>query len=133
MKEFWIWRFPSIQDGTFGVMLDDNLPFAVTLEREWADNRKNISCIPNGNYTCRRVDSPRFGNTFEICNVHGRTEILFHKGNIKDDSHGCIILGEQYEPVMGKNGVVSSGKAFEEFLKRTKEIDVFMLHVKWIT
>lgn len=49
-----------------------------------------------------------------------------------DDSHGCTILGEQYEPIMGKNGVVSSGKAFDEFLKRTKEIDEFLLHVRWI-
>ena len=132
MKEFWLWRFPSIQDGTFGVMLDDNLPFAVTLEREWIFNQKGVSCIPNGNYTCRRVDSPKFGNTFEVTNVLNRSEILFHKGNIRDDSHGCIILGEQYEPIMGKNGVVSSGKAFEEFLKRTEGIDEFILHVRWI-
>lgn len=131
-KEFWLWRFPSIQDGTFGVMLDDNLPFCVTIEREWLNNGKSVSCIPDGNYTCRRVDSPKFGNTFKVTNVLKRSEILFHKGNIKDDSHGCIILGEQYEPVMGKNGVISSGKAFEEFLKRTQEINEFLFHVKWI-
>ena len=133
MKEFNLVRVSSIKDGVFGVLMDWNVPFAVTLEREWLDNRKNISCIPNGNYTCRRVDSPKFGDTFEVTNVLNRSEILFHKGNIMMDSHGCIILGEQYEPVMGKNGVVSSGKAFEEFLKRTKEIDEFSLFIKWIT
>ncbi len=132
MKEFWLWRFPSIKDGTFGVMLDDNLPFCVTLERPWVYNQKEISCIPDGNYTCRRIDSLKFGNTFEVTNILGRSEILFHKGNIAEDSHGCIILGEQYEPIMGKNGVVSSGKAFEEFLKRTEEIDEFSFHVRWI-
>ena len=132
MKEMWLWRFPSIADGTFGVMLDNSLPFCVTLEREWIYNKKGISCIPDGEYICRRVNSPRFGNTFEVINVYGRTEILFHKGNIEDDSHGCIIVGEQYEPVMGKNGVLSSGKAFEEFLKRTQEINEFSLAIKWI-
>ena len=132
MKEFWLWRFPSIQDGTFGVLLDNSLPFCLTLERSWIFNFKGVSCIPDGNYTCRRVDSPKFGNTFEVTNVLGRSEILFHKGNLMMDSHGCIILGEQYEPIMGKNGVVSSGKAFEEFLKRTQEIDEFSFCIKWI-
>jgi len=132
VKEMWLWRFPSIVDGTFGVLLDDNLPFCVTLEREWLNNGRGVSCIPDGNYTCRRVDSPKFGNTFEVTNVINRSEILFHKGNVDEDSHGCIILGEQYEPVMGKNGVISSGKAFEEFLQRTQEIDEFSLGIRWI-
>jgi len=138
MKEFWLWRFPSIQDGTFGVLLDDNLPFCLTLELPWVYNQKGISCYPDGDHICRRVQSPRFGNTFEITNIHGRSECLFHKGNIKDDSHGCTVLGEQYEYVfvekrgIGRNGVISTGKAFEEFLKRTEGIDEFSLYVRWI-
>ena len=132
MKEFWLWRFPSIQDGTFGVLLDNSFPFCLTLERSWIFNFKGISCIPDGYYTCRRVDSPKFGNTFEVCNVLGRTEILFHVGNIDEDSHGCIILGEQFEPLNSKNAVLSSGKAFKEFLQRTEGIDEFSFCIKWI-
>lgn len=133
MREFWLWRFQSIPNiGTFGVMLDNNLPFCLSVEREWLNNQKNISCYPDGDYICKWVQSPKFGNTFEITNVPGRSELLFHKGNIFEDSHGCTVLGEQYEPVMGKYGVVSSGKAFEEFLKRTEGVNEFLFHVRWI-
>jgi len=135
-RSFTIIRSPSNEDGTFGMMLDGQSPFCLTLEREWVDNKKGESCIPNGIYLCKRVQSPKFGNTFEICNVPNRTEILFHKGNIEDDSHGCIILGEQFEPIRTyehglKNGVLSSGKAMEEFLERTEGIDEFRLYVAW--
>lgn len=138
MKHFWIWRFPSIREGTFGVFLDDKLPFCLTLERPWLNNERNISCFPDGDYICKRVNSPTFGNTFEITNIPGRSECLFHCGNIMDDSHGCTVLGEQYEYIfvekkgIGRNGVQASGKAFSEFLERTKDIDEFILHVRWI-
>jgi hypothetical protein len=130
-KSFTIIRSPSTEWGTFGMMLDGDLPFCVTLERRWLDNKCGESCILDGQYPCRRVNSPRFGNTFEISNVEGRSEILFHKGNIDDDSHGCVILGEQFEPVLGTNGVISSGKAFIEFLSRTKDVNQFILFILW--
>ncbi len=132
MREMWLWRFPSTKDGTFGVILDGDIPFCVTIERPWLNNQKEVSCYPDGDYTCKRVESPKFGDTFEITNIPNRTLCLFHKGNIMDDTHGCTVLGEQFEPVMGKNGVVSSGKAFEEFLQRTQGINEFLLRVRWI-
>ncbi len=132
MKEMWLWRFPSIEDGTFGVMADGKIPFCVTVERPWLNNQRSVSCYPDGDFICKRVTSPKFGNTFEITGIPNRTLCLFHKGNIMDDSHGCTVLGEQYEPVMGKNGVVSSGKAFNEFLQRTQDIDEFLFRVRWI-
>ena len=120
-----------MEDGTFGMMLDMVTPFCLTLEREWRNNEIGESCIPDGDYTCRRVNSPKFGNTFEVCDVLHRTAILFHKGNLMDDSHGCIILGEQFEPLDGRNAVLSSGKAFSEFIERTKDIDEFKLSIFW--
>jgi hypothetical protein len=48
-----------------------------------------------------------------------------------DDSHGCIILGEQFEPLNGRNAVLSSGKAFNEFIERTKDINEFKLSIFW--
>jgi len=68
--------------GTFGTIQEENQPpFALTLEREWHLNERNISCIPAGNYQCKRVQSPKFGNTFEVKDVPHRSHILFHKGN----------------------------------------------------
>jgi hypothetical protein len=131
-KHMWLWRFPSTIYGTFGVLLDGFIPFCVAIEREWRNNQKNVSCFPDGDYVCQRVLSPKFGDTFEITNIPNRTHCLFHKGNIDDDSHGCVILGEQYESVLDSYGVVSSGKAFKEFLDRTKDMNSFMLHVRWV-
>ena len=118
MKHFELIRISDFYAGTFGVLLEGVEPFCLTLERTWLDNRKGESCIPKGRYICKRIISPKFGETFEVTNVQGRSEILFHKGNIEDDTHGCIVLGEQYEPVLDHYGVAASGKAFSEFMAR---------------
>lgn len=130
MRPFTLIRIADIKDGTFGVLLEDDTPFCVTIEREWLNNQRGISCIPVGEYVCKRVNSPKFGNTFEVMNVPNRTAILFHKGNIDADSHGCIIVGEQFESLGGKTAVLASGKAFTEFLERTQNLIEFKLEIK---
>ena len=123
-------RIAMTEDGTFGVLLDENAPFALTLERPWLDNRSNISCIPEGNYVCRRRFSQKFGATFEVTDVPGRTHILFHKGNIEDDSHGCIIVGEQFENLRGKLAVLASKKGYNEFMGRCENKERFILSIE---
>ena len=127
MRMFRLIRVAQIPDGTFGVLIDNDIPFAVTLERPWVNNERNKSCILPGTYVCKRVDSPRFGDTFEVCDVPGRSHILFHKGNIDDDTHGCILVGEQFEALGDKIAILSSAKAFKEFKMRTQDIDEFSL------
>lgn len=122
-------RIALTENGTFGVLLHKGTPFAVTLERKWEDNQPNISCIPAGNYECKRVRSPTFGNTFEVTNVPGRSHILFHKGNLQDDSHGCILVGEQYGDLWGNPGVLASRKGFSEFLEKLADVDSFRLTI----
>ncbi len=131
MKWFTIYRAPSTQSGTFGMILDEKIPFALTVERPWLNNEKGKSCIPADEYICKRVVSPKFGDTFEITNVPNRDHILFHKGNIMDDSHGCVVTGEQFEYLDGKPAVIASGKAFSEFHERLKGINEFRLSIKW--
>lgn len=91
------------------------------------DNQQNISCIPAGTYICKRVISPKFGETFEVTYVPGRSHILFHKGNLAEDTHGCIIVGEYFDPLYGEHAVLSSGKAFKEFFAILDGIDEFTL------
>ena len=131
MKIFHLIRIAFTESGTFGVFLDEGIPFCVTLERPWKNNQRNISCIPGGQYTCERVQSEKFGNTFEVKNVPGRSLIRFHSGNIDDDSHGCILLGEMFEPMFGEKAIKNPipGKAMREFLERTKDIDSFILRI----
>lgn len=130
MMQVLLQRTHGRADGTFGVLSIDGLPICVTLERQWLDNAKGKSCIPAGRYIARRVQSPKFGNTFEVTGVPNRDAILFHGGNIDDDSHGCILVGEQFN--IWKDGtcsIASSRIALAEFLQRTAAVNEFQLEV----
>lgn len=126
-------------DGTFGVLITNNTPFALTVERQWLDNMRGVSCIPEGEYTVMRCvaspeygykNSPRFGDTFNVIDVPNRSHILFHKGNIDDDSHGCIIVGEQFGKLDGDTAVLSSRQGFGEFMSILKGHNSFELTIK---
>jgi len=123
-------RIAHTDEGTFGVLIDTyGTPFALTIERPWLNNRSGESCIPTGTYTCRRVQSPHFGDTFEVMDVPGRSHILFHKGNLMEDSHGCIIVGEQFGRLDGKAAVLSSKAGYNEFKSMTSSVDSFPLEI----
>lgn len=127
MKSLIIRRIQTGENGTFGALIFESIPFAVTLEREWLDNKSNISCIPSGEYMCERVDSPRFGDTFEVKDVKNRSHILFHKGNLDDDSYGCILIGESFGAVGNSSGIVDSRGGFNEFKAILSDDDQFRL------
>lgn len=122
-------------NGTFGVISeiikDTITPFALTLERQWLDNQKSISCIPTGEYICMRVNSPKFGDTFEICNVPNRDHILFHRGNIDDDSHGCVLVGEQFGTLNGSPSIQASKEGYGEFMNKNTGLSVFGIKIIW--
>ena len=130
LKILVIKRIAMNEDGTFGVLMEGTVPFALTLERPWRNNMRNVSCIPQGIYICEKYTSPKYGETFQVMNVQDRNYILFHKGNIDDDTHGCIIIGEQYESLMGKTAVFASYKGFSEFIEKTKDIQSFKLIIR---
>lgn len=132
MKTMIIKRVITGNQGTFGVIIFENIPFALTLEREWLDNRPSIngvpgSCIPAGEYFCKRVNSPNFGNTFEVKAVPNRSHILFHKGNLDDDTHGCILVGEEFGNIGKRSGVLKSKKGYDEFMAILSHDDEFRL------
>jgi hypothetical protein len=129
-KEIELFRLSNRADGTPGVLLVNTAPICVTLERPWFNNQKGISCIPTGIYICSRVKSPKFGDTFEVTFVTGRSEILFHSGNIDDDSHGCILLGESFNKwTTGQVSIASSKIAFAEFMQELVEQNTFRLTI----
>ena len=65
-------RSPSGEQGTFGELtyFGKNLQ---TAELPDLGNRRNVSCIPEGDYPCRLVRSPRFGTVYHVRGVPGRT------------------------------------------------------------
>ena len=125
-------RISMTDKGVFGVLIDeDNIPFVLTLERPWINNQKGVSCIPSGTYECQRVNTPKHGEVFQVINVPDRDSILIHKGNIDEDSQGCILVGENfaYNIKNGQPGVSSSGAAFDEFMGKLKGQSKFTLRI----
>lgn len=102
-------------DGTFGQLFVAGRPVCLTLERCWIDNQPNVSCIPTGEYICKRMVSPSFGPTWQVMNVPGRTHILFHCGNIARHSKGCIIYGTTHGEISGHSAVLGSKAAKRKF------------------
>lgn len=99
-----------------------------TLELPWRDNKQRESCIPCGRYTCRRVCSPKFGETFEICDVPNRSNILYHSGNFYKDTQGCVLLGESAN--ISTESICESKKAFRRFMKCLEGVEEFRLIVR---
>ena len=126
-------RIASLPFGVFGVLKDEHgVPFAVTGERPWLNNKPFMSCIPVGDYLCKLVDSPHFGKVYEILTVPGRDKVLFHKGNIPlIDSEGCILIGEEFGYVNGKEAVLASGRGFGEFMAKLNGAEAFNLQIRW--
>lgn len=124
LKIFTLKRIAKKADSTFGVFLDGDTPFCLTIELAWRDNKPDISCIPVGEYLCQRTVKIKHGECFEILYVPNRSDILIHKGNFTTDTLGCIILGEQFEDILNPKAnavvtsVLSSGKAYSEFMRR---------------
>ena len=132
MMELTLVRVGQSDRGTFGVLRNGQVPFVLTLERPWWDNQMGISCIPNGTYICKRVRSPKFGDTFEVTGVPGRTHILFHRGNSIDDTEGCILIAEEFSGTHDKPMVVSSMRGYSEFMDLLKDEATFQITIQMV-
>lgn len=97
-------------DGTFGVLFINKKMFCTTLEPS------NGHEIATGVYKCFSFNSPKFGMTIRV-EVPSRTNILFHPGNVKDDSDGCILLGKSgTSKSIKQRGVYDSRNTLTDFL-----------------
>ncbi len=132
MSDLMLRRVDHREWGTYGVLIGPKGPFIVTLELPWRENERRVSSIPAGVYVCKRVDSPKFGDTFHVTGVPNRDAILFHGGNSTADTLGCILTGTTFDPVGGmdgKNGVTGSKLAFQEFMDMQRGVKMFTLTV----
>ena len=97
-----------------------------SLELPYKDNKRRISCVPEGSYNAVRHNSPKFGSCFWIKGVPNRSEILIHKGNYHTDILGCVLIGSDLRD-LNKDGyldVISSNKSVLELLKLVKEDNI---------
>lgn len=121
--------------GAFGTLAPlGKPPFAVTLEHAYDDGAQGWTTkLQSGTYTCVRglhqlEKSPPFV-TFEVTGIQSHSGILFHKGNVGNDSRGCILLGLQFGLVSSTPAVLQSTSAFIFFMGRQSNVTQFQLTV----
>jgi hypothetical protein len=123
-------RLEESSEGTFGVLRLDKQVFCMTLEPQDLLNKPNESSIPAQQYLCERWRSPKYGRTWIVKDVPGRTGILIHPGNLAEDTEGCILLGESVGKLRGTRAVKNSGKTFNNFMIATADEEVLHLTIK---
>lgn len=80
--------FPS---GTNGTLVSEGQFICNTIELPWKENKKRVSCIPEGKYLLRKRYAPKFRWHLEVVGVKNRTFILFHPANnALLELNGCI-------------------------------------------
>lgn len=103
-----LYRGPSSDKGTFGMLCMGDFPLCVTAEDPWNDNKPNISCIPEGSYNFVRRFSPRHRHHWHILNVPNRELVLIHGGNTINDTEGCILIGRSFSHLGNLPSVMQS-------------------------
>ena len=108
-----LYRGPSSDKGTFGMLCLGDMPLCVTCEDPWNDNRKQISCVPAGTYSFKKFNGTRFKDVWDLQGVPGRSAILIHAGNTIDDTHGCILVGRCFSHLGNLPSVMQSQEAMQ--------------------
>jgi hypothetical protein len=107
---------------------EEELYVCCTLEPTWADNKRNISCIPAGEYNVIKYSSEKYPGVYEVQDVPGRSKILIHAGNFYTNTRGCILVGQDIIDI-NKDGVmdVTSSKATLRMIKDVTGYENFRL------
>lgn len=120
MSDLLLERFAFTPEfGTFGTIRVGDF-WWYTLEREWANNQPNISCIPEGIYTIKKdwfytSDNDAYP-CYQIMDVPGRTLIKIHVANIATQLKGCVALGVDLGWYKGMWSVSHSKRALNQFM-----------------
>ncbi len=88
------------KEGTNGTLFNAEKFLCHCIELPWRNNKRNISCIPEGRYKILPRYSIKFQNHLILENVQNRSLILFHPANdALKELRGCIA------PVTYLNGI----------------------------
>ena len=96
----------------------------VSLELNWRDNKRQVSCIPAGEYNCVWKASPNFGMCYHVTDVPGRSHILIHAANFaglvslgqRADLQGCIAIGMRSGELYGQPALLESKRGVKAFV-----------------
>jgi hypothetical protein len=133
-------RHAYLQDATLGYLYAGPLKLA-TLEEPWSadpdgpggqkrEPGKRESCVPDGIYTLKPHNTPRFPNVWALVNPilgvyyqpteipagqrWGRSAILIHAGNTTADILGCLLVGMRHGRIEDTPAVLDSRRALDQ-------------------
>lgn len=130
-------RYETGVQGTFSVLVAPEIDFGChVLELPWRDNRRNISCVPAGEYDCIVYKSKKYGRVFQVTDVKDRSYILMHAGNwagdvtkkLRSDSMGCLLFGKVRGYLLKQKAVLNSRITMRKFMSLMTE-DKFKLKI----
>ena len=76
---------------TDGLIFIQGILLCRSIELRWANNERNVSCVPDGVYPVAIIQHPKFGECLQINGVKGRSGILVHLANdAQKELRGCI-------------------------------------------
>lgn len=142
MKNVFLIRTLTSDQGTEGILATEGF-FCKTLELPFLENKKNISCIPSGEYIVKIRQSPKYGKIYWVTNVKNRSWILIHSGNVagnvnkinpntgkkfKSNVNGCILLGKKHGWLWGQRAVLISRPTIRKFMD-FMNYKTFKLHI----
>ena len=80
------------RDGwTDGEILVNGVLLCRSNELGWANNERNVSCVPEGVYPMSIIQHPKHGECMRLDSVKGRSGILIHVANdAQKELRGCI-------------------------------------------
>ncbi len=76
---------------TDGMIFIKGILLCRSIELRWANNERNVSCVPEGVYPVAIIQHPKFGECLQINGMKGRSGILVHVANdAQKELRGCI-------------------------------------------
>ena len=76
---------------TDGLIFIKGILLCRSIELRWANNERNVSCVPEGVYPVAIIQHPKFGESLQVNSVKGRSGILVHVANdAQKELRGCI-------------------------------------------
>lgn len=102
-----------LADRTLGSLYDGATMIAKILELPWLENKRAISCIPEGVYMAikqpPKADRPY--TYFRLPKVEGRSGILMHIGNNPEHSKGCLLVGSRFANIETDTPILADSTA----------------------
>lgn len=101
-----------LNGGTNGSIFHRNSLICHCIELPWKENKRRISCIPEGEYGLKKRYSRKFKWHLEVVGVKDRSLILIHPANnAPKELKGCLAPVTE---VTGAGSGVQSRKALEK-------------------